>query len=153
MASGSLHAYHISMIPVKEWAFDTRLIETQHQHLTNPIYQARRHSDAVLGNLCSSPVKLTADNMQRGTLARPTAVKPGRQVQESENQGTGSQNPGSQCQNPGNQPPGEPERSKNAAAALNMDEFCAFLDSQTERAVSEGADLSDFYNQAWHSLS
>ena len=28
-----------------------------------------------------------------------------------------------------------------------MEEFCAFLDSQTERAVSNGGDLSDFYNQ------
>ena len=28
-----------------------------------------------------------------------------------------------------------------------MEEFCAFLDRQTERVVSNGGDLSGFYNQ------
>ena len=87
--------------------------------------------------------------MRREALPKPTPVKPVCQFREAENPGS------QQCPNPGGDFPGSPEKAETTAtaAARNMEEFCAFLDSQTERVVSEGGDLSDFYNQGWHSLS
>ena len=151
---------------MKYATLDLNVIDTQHQHLTRT-HQARRHSDAVLGNLSGaavSPVRFFDKMRNRGTsLPEPTAAKPGQpQPRKVEDPGIRSRDQG-MCsietppspyrswgsQNMGNlrQPTSVDSKSRNTCGGPNMEEFCAFLDSQTERVVSNGGDLSDFYNQ------
>ena len=59
---------------------------------------------------------------------------------------------GNMRQIPGGQPPPVDTKSRNTNGGPNMEEFSAFLDKQTERVVSNGGDLSDFYNQVFDFL-